>query len=364
MSDSRRQYRAIKQAVKQLYPEEPRGNLARHLETLVFMVSGIIASKSCQLPKIASQVPGDIHPESRVKQMSRWVQNENITFDLYFLPFVQPLLERLAAVRPLVLIMDGSAVARGCVTLMVSVIYAHRAIPIGWLVIEGEKGHFPTATHLTLLGEVKARVPETATVIFLGDGEFDSPELQAELAGYQWQYVCRTAKNIQIGVDDEWMSLADLQVKRGQRIFHKGALFTNAAYGPVMVIAWWGARYKEPIYLVSNMTGVQRACDWYRKRMHIETFFSDQKSRGFQLDRSHLSDPERVQRLMFAASLAYLWVIYLGRLAHEDNWLPVIHRSHRCDLSLFQLGLRLLGYFLNHDQPIPSSFALEPESVR
>ena len=103
MSDSRRQYRAIKRAMKQLYPGEPRGNLARHLETLVFMISGIIASKSCQLPKIASRVPGSVHPDSRTKQLSRWVQNENITFDLYFLPFVRPLLERLAAVRPLVL---------------------------------------------------------------------------------------------------------------------------------------------------------------------------------------------------------------------------------------------------------------------
>ena len=366
MSDSRRQYRAIKRAVKQLYPEEPRGNLARHLETLVFMVSGIIASKSCQLPKIASKVPGEVHPDSRAKQLSRWVNNANITFDLYSrsVPFVQPLLERLAAVRPLVLIMDGSTVARGCVTLMVSVIYAHRAIPIGWLVIEGVKGHFPTEMHLTLLREVKARVPETATVIFLGDGEFDSPELQAEVEGYAWEYACRTAKNIQIGVDQAWLSLADLQVQRGQRLFRKGVLFTNAAYGPVMVIAWWGARYKEPIYLVSNMVSVQRACDWYRKRMHIETFFSDQKSRGFQLDKSHLSDPERVHRLMLAACLAYLWVIYLGTVAHEDAWLPVIHRSHRCDLSLFQVGLRLLDYLLYHDQLIPSSFALEPESVR
>jgi Transposase DDE domain len=364
MSDSRRVYRAIKKSVKQLYPEEPKGNLARHLETLVFMISGIIAGKSCQLPKIASKVPGDVHPDSRTKQMSRWVQNAHITFDLYFLPFVQPLLERLAAVRPLVLIMDGSAVARGCVTLMVSVLYAHRAIPIGWLVIEGEKGHFPTETHLALVREVKARVPATATVIFLGDGEFDSPELQAEVEAYAWEYVCRTAKNIQIRVDEEWLSLADLSVTRGQRVFRKRALFTNAAYGPVMVIAWWGARYKEPIYLVSNMTSVQRACDWYRKRMHIETFFSDQKSRGFQLDRSHLSDPERVQRLMFAAGLAYLWVIYLGTVVQEDDWLPVIHRTNRCDLSLFQLGLRLLDYLLCHDRPIPSSFALDPETVR
>jgi len=363
MSDSRRVHRAIKKAMKQLYPEEPRGNLARHLETLASMVSGIVLGKSCQLPKIASKVPGEVHPDSRVKQMSRWVQNDHITLGLYFLPFVQPLLTSLAAVRPLVFIMDGSPVARGCVTLMVSLIYGKRALPIAWLVIEGKKGHFPAATHVALLREVQALVAETATVIFLGDGEFDSPELQAEAEGYGWEYVCRTAKNIQIGVDDEWFSLADLKVERGKRVFRKRAWFTNAAYGPVMVIAWWDADYAEPIYLVSNLSSVQAACDWYRKRMHIETFFSDQKSRGFQLDKSRLCDPARVLRLMLAACFAYLWVIYLGTLAHQDGWTPKIHRRHRCDLSLFQLGLRLLDHLLKNDLAIPGAFTLQPESV-
>jgi len=107
MSDSCRTHRAIKTKLKQLYPKNPQGNLARHLETLACMITGIILSKSCQLPKIASKVPGDVHPDSRVKQMSGWVQNDNITFGLYFLPFVQPLLARLAVVRPLVLITDG-----------------------------------------------------------------------------------------------------------------------------------------------------------------------------------------------------------------------------------------------------------------
>jgi hypothetical protein len=229
-------------------------------------------------------------------------------------------------------------------------------------VSEGAKGHFPTDIHLALLREIKTRVPPTA--IFLGDGEFDSPELQAEVAGYGWDYVCRTAKNIQIGLAEDWSSLADLQVQRGQRLFRKGVLFTKAAYGPVTIIAWWSARYTEPIYLVANMNSVQRACDSYHKRMHIETFFSDQKSRGFQLNRSHLSKPDRVHRIMLAAGLAYLWVLYLGAVAHHDDWLPLIHRRHRCDLSLFQWGLRLLDYLLWHDKPSLSSFALQPESVR
>lgn len=33
--------------------------------------------------------------------------------------------------------------------------------------------------------------------------------------------------------------------------------------------------------------------DGYAKRFRIETFFSDQKSRGFHLHKSHLSDPVR-----------------------------------------------------------------------
>jgi hypothetical protein len=92
------------------------------------------------------------------------------------------------------------------------------------------------------------------------------------------------------------------------------------------------------MYLVTNMVDLDAALAAYRKRAHIETFFSDQKSRGFQLHRSHLRDPQRVARLLIASSLAYLWLVYLGVCAFRDDWLQRLHRQDRCDLSLFQLG--------------------------
>lgn len=361
MSDSRRVYRAIKRTVMQAYPQKPEGHLERRLNTLAFMVSGLVLGKHCQLPKIASEMPGAIHPASQEKQLYRWLKNKQVGWEVHFLPFVQPLLTALAAARPLVFIMDGSTVARGCVTLMVSLIYAQRAIPIAWLVIQGVKGHFPAETHVALIEQVQALVPPEAQVMFLGDGEFDSPELQATVNGYGWHYVCRTAKNIQIQAGGTWCSLVDLNVPRGQRVFRKQVLFTQQAYGPVMVVAWWEARYPDPIYLVSNLHSVQAACDAYRKRAHIETFFSDQKSRGFQLAKSHVSDPARVMRLMLATCFAYLWVIYLGQVAHHDGWTRKIHRHHRCDLSVFQLGLRLLDHLLKNDLGLPMAFSLEPE---
>ena len=133
-----------------------------------------------------------------------------------------------------------------------------------------------------------------------------------------------------------------------------GVSFTEAAYGPVHLVAWWEKGYREPLYLVSNLPVAEEACYWYRKRFRIETFFSDQKSRGFHLHKSRLSDPKRLQRLMIASCLAYLWVVYLGTFALQMPWSQRVHRTDRCDLSLFQLGLRLLKYFLREGIAIPA----------
>lgn len=59
---------------------------------------------------------------------------------------------------------------------------------------------------------------------------------------------------------------------------------------------------------------------------------------------------------MIAACLAYIWIIYLGTLAMNEGWYRIIHRTDRCDLSLFQMGLRLLYHFLNNSYEIPVLF--------
>ena len=69
------------------------------------------------------------------------------------------------------------------------------------------------------------------------------------------------------------------------------------------------------------------------------------------------SDPERLAQLMMAACLAYIWIVYLGALAMQHGFNKIIHRTDRCDLSLFQLGLRLLEYFLNQEMEIPAAFS-------
>ncbi len=201
-------------------------------------------------------------------------------------------------------------------------------------------------------------IPEETKVVFLGDGEFDGTDLQKTMNDAGWLYACRTAKRTVATWEDLTFHLDFLgsSIKRGMLIELKEAHFTRDAYGPVMVLCCWAKGEVEPLYLVSNMSVAEEAIRYYQKRFRIETFFSDQKSRGFNIQKSHIEDPQRLSRLLIATCLAYIWIVYLGSLCKSDGWQAMTHRRSRCDLSLFRLGLQLLEHFLNEGLPIPVQF--------
>jgi hypothetical protein len=100
------------------------------------------------------------------------------------------------------------------------------------------------------------------------------------------------------------------------------------------------------------------AADWYRLRFQIESMFANHKSRGFQLHKSHLNKPERLARLLLATSLAYLWVHEVALFAQAQGWVAQFHRTDRCDVSLFQIGLRAMHYARQEGKRIPMRLRL------
>jgi hypothetical protein len=302
--------------------------------------------------------------ESQVKKLSRFLQNERIDERCAYLSFARQLLAALAKrLRRFLLVIDGSEVGRGCRALVVNVRFLGRTFPIAFLVEEAPKGHFSEAAHLELFRIVEKSVPPGVSVTVRGDGEFDGVEPLGQFQAWSWDYVRRTARNAPIESDGETVAFHTVNVPKGEIVELPDVRFTAAGYGPLLAVAAWKERGKEPIYLVSNPELGEEALHWYQKRYGIETFFSDQKSRGFHLQKSPLSDPQRLARLMIATRLAYVWLVFLGRTAQEQGWMKAVHREKRCDWSLFPLGVVLLNYLLLHSLLIPVNF-LAPPSYR
>ena len=268
-------------------------------------------------------------------QLRRLLANEALDFTVYYLPFILTVLNGLSN-EPLVVVIDGSVTGRGCVTLMVSVVYQRRALPLMWVTRKGKKGHFPELIHVELIKTVQDLLPQGRRVIVLGDGEFDGTDWLDTINQHGWHVVCRTAKDSVFYEGDDDFKIQDICPGRGGCTEILDVGFTSRRYGPVMAVAWWGRKYQEPIYLVSNLTLPEEACLLYKKRFRIETMFSDFKGRGFQLQKSGLTDPKRVSRLLIVVSLAYVWVISLGVYTLKMELNKVIHRTDRCDLSLFE----------------------------
>lgn len=354
MSDNLRRYCDIHQGLQRRCARPVCGRFAQHLTTLAHLVSGIVGSRRCSTSAIASKVPTQQKRQSRIRRYERWLANKAITTRTYYDPFVRGLLASLPA-GPLVLVMDGSEVGAGCQALMVSVVYGKRALPLCWGVVRGKKGHLSDALHCQLLQQAARLVPTERQVVFLGDGEYNGLGLLKALGDLGWQFVCRIPKNTLLSQPDDttlW-ALPWLNLQPGEQVVLEDVTFTGQGFGPVMLVGLWHPRHKEALYLVSNCDLPEEALLYYKQRFRIETLFSDQKSRGFQVAHSHLRVPERLERLLIATCLAYVWLVCLGAAVVQAGKLAIVHRTDRCDLSLFQVGLLWLEHCLNENKPIP-----------
>ena len=191
--------------------------------------------------------------------------------------------------------------------------------------------------HIAVVELMCEVIPEGAKVVFLATGSsWDGAAGHPEQDG--WSYVCRTAMSTTATWDGQTFRLDTLGACLSRQLSSKMSTVPKRRMVPSWSCAV-GPKYQEPLYLISNMATAEEACRLYQKRFRIETFFSDQKSRGFHIHKSHLSDVQRLSRLLIAACLAYIWVVYwvpCAKRAMESN-----HPSYATlRLSLFQLGLR------------------------
>jgi hypothetical protein len=97
---------------------------------------------------------------------------------------------------------------------------------------------------------------------------------------------------------------------------------------------------EEPIIVVSNYE-FSDAITLYRRRWEIEMLFGCLKTRGFRMEDTHMTAPERIEKLLFVLAIAFCWSYKLGAAKEKEE--PIPKKPHgRLSKSRFRLGLDLL----------------------
>ena len=343
--------------IAQLRPQE---RVTRRCN-LAWLIVGIWTSKSVHLSRIAGCIPGRATQLSLTRRLERFLDNAAVRVREWYKPLAQRFLQSMAAtVGEVRLIFDASKVGFHHQLLIIALAYRRRAIPIAWTWSRGSRGHSSARKQLALLAYVRGLLPSGASVLVVGDSEFGSIEVLRQLEAWKWRYVLRQRgyNLVKVG-DQEWRPFGDLIRRPGQSIWLGRGLLTVKHAHPANLWAHWQPGEEEPWLLVTNLPSQHATRLAYRRRMWIEEMFGDLKGHGFDLESTHLIHFERLSRLTLAVALLYLWLMVTGVHTIQNSLRRLVDRAERRDLSIFQIGLRLITRRLTNAQPVSICLSLD-----
>ncbi len=290
------------------------------------------------------------------------MQSKYTDCELLFFSFITALLAGIAQKRTgLVLVIDGTDLGKHCGALMISVVVDKRALPLVWLVKEGNKGHFSAAAHVCLVQPLKSLLPACKKLILLGGCEFDSWDLQAYALSQGWSYVFRTAKNTVIE-DSQCDSYAVGELcadsKTGYLLVENFRIGRRRK-GRVNVLEWHKKGEKAPIYLLSNFEWAKNIITYYRRRWGIKTLFGDLKSRGFPLHKTRVKKPEMLCNLLILVAIAFClcFIVGLAEALLKDISPKILRQDRLESYSIFHIGKKLLEFCIQKIAVFISNFA-------
>ena len=329
--------------------EEPENSM---LVTLALMVTGLVLGRNVQFCELAVWMPLDIQLLSAVRRFERFVANPEVKAAALFEPFVLAMQASLSN-ETAYLILDCTQVGRQCRTLMAALAYHETALPLGWQSIRGKKGHVTGAFQKALLIRLYPYLKAYQHVIVLGDAEYCNETVITWVQKQTWDFVFHTGERNLVRTPDDpaWQPVAEIldrsDLRAGQVRHWEAICFTQEhRLADLTLTIQWGVDEKQPICLISNLTGAQQPHLIYERRFWIETLFGSCKSRGFGLARTHLTDPEHIDRLILAIALATYMTLGLATHLALTQQTHRVDRRDRRDLSLFQIGWRWLHRLL------------------
>ena len=340
------------QRIRQLRPDER----VTRMRTFVWLMVGIYQSRSVQLSQVASKIPGRAVLVSTARRLSRWLDNPAVRVREWYVPIAREVLQAMAASTGEVrLIADGSRVGFGHQLLIVSLAFRRRAIPLAWTWVKCPTGHSSANKQLALLAYVRSLVPTGIQVVLVGDSEFGAMAVLEQLDVWQWQYVLRqrASHGVQLEGQTTWQNFGSLIQSPGQSRWVERALLTGRSAYPTNLLAHWATGEEEPWLLATNLPRRGEALRAYRRRMWIEEMFGDMKGHGFDLEKTHLRHFLRLSRLTLAVAFLYVWLVSVGTTAIKRGQRRLVDRNDRRDLSIFQVGWRIVERCLTNALDVP-----------
>lgn len=303
-------------------------------KTLSVLVAGAMEAARLSLAGIGRQVASqqDSAAKHAIKRAWRFITNPRVE-PVEVMPMVFDRLWRKKLKwhankpdrRPLLISFDWTKV-RGCFTLMAAVVVEGRALPLCWESYRDKvQGKSQNALEEAMLLRINAALPPEVRLVILADRGFGRASLIAACQKLKLDYLIRIRGDVIVRcVHGEYYrgKLQHYPIQRGQCRSWRDAEYRRDGVVSTNLIVRWARGLRgdkdQPWYLATSLPvgrgTAPKLSDLYRLRFDIEELFRDAKNEhlGWSLARTRIARPDRLDRLILIAALAYLLLMALG----------------------------------------------------
>ncbi|HAU2458168.1 TPA: IS4-like element ISLpn9 family transposase, partial [Legionella pneumophila] len=239
--------------------------------------------------------------------------------------------------------------------LMLSVVYKGIAIPLFWTLL-AKGGNSDTRERIEIVQRFITKFGKSMIAGLLADREFVGDNWFAWLLTEKIPFCIRIKNNVittnsrglEVSIDALFYDLksGEQRILQGLRKLWRQKIYLSAlrlADGELLIVAT-DHLMDEPI-------------EHYALRWEIETLFSCLKGRGFNFEDTHMTQPDRIEKLLVLLTIAFCWAHKTGEWRHVQKAIK-IKKHGRKGVSFFRYGLDLLrDAALNGCQFIRHSFS-------
>lgn len=308
-----------------------------HISFIAKFVMALIVVRGVTVSTIASALNPRVLPESNEKRIKRFFGK----VELEGRNFANLILALLPVKDKLVLTLDRTTWELGsnCVNiLLLGVAYKGLAFPLLWVLLD-KKGNSDTAERLALLDTLLKLVEAERIEAVVADREFTGKDWFKGLRERQLLFVMRVRNNTLIGSKGRTRSAQ----KRYEHLNTQQIYVCPKrcwVFGLRLCVAVTKSKEGELVVLVCN-ADPDKALVRYAQRWQVETLFSALKSRGFNLEDTHMIAASRLDKLLALLAIAFAWAHLVGEWCFQQRPLKLKAHGYLAQ-SYFKRGLDAL----------------------
>ena len=322
-------------------------NLAR-VRLICLFITALCKIKTINYDRLASGFDTKVDKKSSYRRIQRFMKE----FD-FPLRIVSTLIFNLLPVKDnLVLVLDRTNWKFGTKNiniLMLGVSYKNVAFPLMFKMLD-KQGNSDMEERIELIKRYIEWFGKESIDCLLADREFVGDQWMEFLNQNRIRYYIRIRNNFKIY---SYQKQAEIKafwlfnnLKIGEFYHHPKIVELHGQRCYLSGSKTIDRAGKMEFLIIVSFNKPEQAMVYYKQRWQIETLFRGLKSSGFNIEDTHVTDLERLEKLFSLTMIAFVWSYKIGDYLDENIKKIETKKHGRRAVSVFKYGLDYFSKFL------------------